>query len=267
MGHDALFASTVDYYVRYRPDFPARAYEAIADRFQLDGRGRLLDLGAGTGHIALALSHHFETVLAVDVSDEMLVAGRSEATRLGRTNIEWQLARAEEVELPGGSVRLVTIGNALHCMDRDTVLARCHELVEPGGGIALIDMPGMWAPTMELGAEPWLAALRSVIERHLGARRRAGDGYYAPQHDRPEDTLHHSSFVAVQAGSATLDLTWSADEVVGYLYSTSFANRSLLGDRVETFETDLRAALAAAEPSGRFQRRLEASWALAAREP
>ena len=55
------------------------------------------------------------------------------------------------------------------------------------------------------------------------------------------------------------------DEVSGYLYSTSFANRALFGDRLEAFEAfeaDLRIALDRAEPSGRFERELVASWAL-----
>ena len=258
---EGVFASTVDNYVRYRPDFPRAFYEAVATAFDLDGRERLLDLGTGTGHIALALSGQFESVLGVDPNPDMLEAARQQTSERGVANVEWQLRRAEDVDLQAGSVRLVTVGNALHWMDRASVLARCHQLVRPGGGIAIVDMPGMWSPNMQLGTEPWLEALREVIERHLGTRRRAGDGYYEPQHEPAEDSLRQSPFEAIESGGADLDLTWSIDEVVGYLYSTSFANRSQLGDGIETFERDLLAALGAAEPAGRFRRRLRATWA------
>ena len=37
---------------------------------------------------------------------------------------------------------------------------------------------------------------------------------------------------------------------MGNLYSMSFCSRRLLGDRVDDFERDLRAAVLAVEPSG-----------------
>jgi hypothetical protein len=37
---------------------------------------------------------------------------------------------------------------------------------------------------------------------------------------------------------------WNADSLVGYLYSTSFASRAVLGDLQEPFEMDLRTRLA-----------------------
>lgn len=255
----------MEYYARYRPDFPTAAYEAIVEAFGLDGRGIVLDLGTGTGHIALALADRFEAVVGVDIDEAMLAVARRETTARRTTNFDWRLARAEDLDLLGGSVRLVTIGNALHWMDRSAVLARCHEWTEVGGGIALLDMPGMWSTAMELGAESWLETIRAVIERHLGPRRRAGDGYYEPQHEPSATSLARAGFEAIQTGAATADLVWSIDEVIGYLYSTSFANRSLLGDRIEAFEQDLRAALLAAEPEGRFTRRLEATWAFGRR--
>ncbi len=262
MTEDGVFSGTVEYYARYRPDFPDAAYDAIATTFELDGRGTLLDLGTGTGHIALRLAERFEAVIGVDLSDEMLAVARTEATARGASNVEWRRGRAEELDLAAGTIRLVTIGNALHWFDREAVLAQCHALLERGGGIAVLDMPGMWSPSMELGEERWLAALGEVVERHLGSRRRAGDGYYEAQHEPAAAALERAGFEQVETGSAAAELTWSIDEVVGYLYSTSFANRSILGDRTEAFEADLRQALATAEPSGRFPRRLEVRWAL-----
>ncbi len=38
--------------------------------------------------------------------------------------------------------------------------------------------------------------------------------------------------------------------MIGNLYSMSFCSRRILGDRVDAFERDLRAAILAVEPSG-----------------
>jgi hypothetical protein len=42
------------------------------------------------------------------------------------------------------------------------------------------------------------------------------------------------------------------DSVVGFLYSTAYANRVVLGSRAEAFEAELRASLLNVEPDGHF---------------
>jgi hypothetical protein len=41
--------------------------------------------------------------------------------------------------------------------------------------------------------------------------------------------------------------------LIGNLYSMSFCSRRILGDRVNAFERDLRAAILAVEPSGELR--------------
>ena len=254
-----VFSGTEDYYAWYRPDYPEAVYEAIVSHFALDGRGALLDLGTGTGHVALALREHFEAVDGVDVNAAMLAYAREEVST-SDTGIRWHESSAESFEAAAGAYRLVTIGNAIHWMDGPSVLARCHEWTAEGGGIALLDMPGMWTPDMALGNEPWIGVLGDVLRRHLGDRRRAGSGYYRPAERSHEELLSDSPFEAIEAGSTSEAVTWTLDEVIGYLYSTSFANKEVLGDRVEAFEKELRVSLQEVEPSGRFPRTLEAWW-------
>jgi len=42
------------------------------------------------------------------------------------------------------------------------------------------------------------------------------------------------------------------DEIVGFLYSTSYANKRLFGDRAEEFEKELREELLTLVPSNKF---------------
>jgi predicted RNA methylase len=55
--HDpTLFQGTARYYVRYRTPYPAGFFTHLRQVFQLDGSGHALDLGCGTGQLALPLS-------------------------------------------------------------------------------------------------------------------------------------------------------------------------------------------------------------------
>lgn len=73
-----LFKGTAWYYSRYRPPYPSSLIRFLVNKFSLNGEGRLLDLGCGTGQLALRFSDWFEEIVGVDTESEML----DEANRL-----------------------------------------------------------------------------------------------------------------------------------------------------------------------------------------
>jgi ubiquinone/menaquinone biosynthesis C-methylase UbiE len=254
-----LFAGTAEYYARYRLRYPAAVLDILAARFGLDGTGRLLDLGTGPGQLAIPLASRFAEVVALDVSGEMIAEGERQAARAGVTNIRWLTGRAEEISPDLGHFRLVTIGGAIHWMDQPTVLRRLEALIAPGGGVALFGMGGShWNVP-----EPWSQAVVRVIQRWLGQERRAGQRVVRMEERRFEDWLAESAFNRVENGSYRFDHTWTLDEVIGELYSTSYANPTLLGDNRPAFEADLRRELLALDPSGRYTRAITCDWAFA----
>jgi hypothetical protein len=52
---------------------------------------------------------------------------------------------------------------------------------------------------------------------------------------------------------------WSADSIVGYLYSTSFASRAVLGNLRESFEDDRRERLSRFSAADQFAEEVEFS--------
>lgn len=60
---------------------------------------------------------------------------------------------------------------------------------------------------------------------------------------------------------------WTIDQIVGYLYSTSFASRVVLKDRASSFERDLRDRLELLSPSGVFTEKNHFSILFARRSP
>lgn len=246
-----LFASTAGYYARYRPGYPAAALDRIRAAFGLDGAGRLLDLGCGTGELARALHGDFTEVVGLDVSAEMLAEARRQATQAGITNIRWYHLPAEEISDALGRFRLVAIGNAFHWMRREVVLDRAYDLLEPGGGIAILGNPGVWT-----GEDAWERAAHDVIVRWLGARRRTRAGFFADEEGAEKIALARSRFVDLEAGEHRWSRPVDVDTILGGFFSTSFASRALLGDRADDFAADLRRALLALDPAGHFVQHL-----------
>ncbi len=134
------FRGTAYYYARFRPGYPEAFFALVAREFGLDGRGRLLDLGCGTGQIAVPFADRFEETVAMDPEPEMLAeAGRTIAETRARGIRLVQGSSADLVRLKNalGVFRVVTMGNSFHWMDRAATLETLSHMVEPGGGFVV----------------------------------------------------------------------------------------------------------------------------------
>jgi ubiquinone/menaquinone biosynthesis C-methylase UbiE len=263
-GRD-LFAGTAYYYARYRPQYPQEFLQHIVARFELDGTGRLLDLGCGTGELALPLAAHVAEVVGVDPEPAMLAEAAAKAERLRVKNVVWIEGSSRDLSRLGprlAPLRLVVMGRSFHWMEPDATLAELAGMVEPGGGVVMAGEPcNVWG-----GERDWQRAVRAVIQRWLGEARRAGSGAYSQTHDPWSDVLARSAFSRIEAYSQTYTWQWDIDRITGFLYSTSFASPSVLGDRRAGFERDLRATLLAMNPAGIFEEELQLEGFLAWRE-
>jgi ubiquinone/menaquinone biosynthesis C-methylase UbiE len=261
-----IFRSTASYYARYRPDYPPAFFDFLAARFGLDGSGRLLDLGCGTGRLAINLAHRFDEAVGADPEPEMLEEAGATAGSAGVTTIRGIEASSEDLpRLKGelGRFRLVTMEESLHWMDQDATLADLDHLVEPGGGIAIT-----WLHHTGDAANGWREVMDAAVKRALGERRRAGSGFYTQHTDSFEDVVARSPFrrmeVLDEASSPfKLRQARDVDSVIGLAYSSSFASPYVLGDALPAFEADLRRALTEFAPSGIMEEELYAGAILA----
>jgi len=261
---EELFSGTAGHYARYRPPYRSSLVRFLVDRMGLDGTGRLLDLGCGPGQLTLRFADWFEELIGLDPEPEMIQQA-VELSRIMRvSNARWLVGRAEELDQQLGQehlgqFRLVLIAQAFHWMDRSFVLERLHRLVAVGGGVAIIDH-------RKLPPEPWQLTVREVIQRWLGQKRRAGHTTYEHPDVRYEEIVRQSPFAHMEQHELPAEeVNWTIDELVGFLYSTSYVSRRLLGEDSEAFEQDLRESLRALNPAGEFRERRIASIILALR--
>ncbi len=254
-----LFKGTAHYYSRYRPAYPDAMIAHVIERFGLDGAGRLLDLGCGTGQLLVPLAPHVETAIGMDPEPEMLAEAAQVVERAGITNAVWieggslDLERLRDQLEP---LRLTTIGRAFHWMDGDATLRALGAMTVDGGGVVQCGDPcSIWE-----GQRDWQVAVREVITRWLGEERRAGSSTFAASSDRipwsESDILSRSPFSRVEFLRVAYTRLLDIDAVVGYLYSMSFSSHPVLGDRRAGFERDLREALAVVDDGGPFEEEL-----------
>jgi 2-polyprenyl-3-methyl-5-hydroxy-6-metoxy-1,4-benzoquinol methylase len=103
----------------------------------------VVDVGAGTGAIAIPLAPSARKVVAVDISESMLDRLVERASDEGIENIEVRAAAIEELTFPPGSVDLVVSNYALHHLldrDKDAFVGRAAGWLRPGGRLVIGDM-------------------------------------------------------------------------------------------------------------------------------
>jgi SAM-dependent methyltransferase len=249
-----LFAGTADCYRRFRPPYPSEAFDWIAAQHRLDGTGRLLDCGCGTGRVFVGLAGWFSHTIAMDPDDDMLATARLTAAEEHVEAITFIRGRAEDVPDAVAPVRMAAFGASFHWTDRITVARRLDKLVEPDGAIVILSPSNLWTGR----ARDWTEIVIETIKCWLGEERRAGSGIYAarPLH---QECLKQTPFCQLTEATFVEPRVWTADSIVGYLASTSFASRAVLGEKAEGFERDLRARLSRLSPEGRFADEIEHS--------
>jgi len=244
---DGLFAGTAWHYARYRPGYPAALIADLVQRLGLDGSGRLLDLGCGTGQLTLPLAAHVAEVVGMDPEPEML----NEASRLGReravANVTW--LQGNSADLPGelGHFSLVSMGRSFHWMDRQQVLTALDEIVDEGGSLVIANDSNLILPST-----PWQQAIQDIQRRFLPKAYQHGQPPAPGIFQTHEQVLANSAFRQVNRQVYEFTRTWTIEQAIGYFYSTSLPLRRLLGDGQAAFEHTVTETLLAIDPSGRF---------------
>lgn len=119
-------------YVKYRPDYPEAAFDAMLEGMGSPDALIAVDVGAGTGISARQLAARGVRVIAVEPNAEMRAAAEP------HPRVEWVDGQAERTGLPDACVDLVISAQAFHWFRADEALAEFRRVLRPGGRLALM---------------------------------------------------------------------------------------------------------------------------------
>lgn len=101
---------------------------------------KALEFGAGTGLLSLELKDKFSSIALLDSSQEMVKITGEKIASLGITNMEAHCINLEREDFPGSWDIIYSQMVFHHVNDIDGILRKFHELLNPGGYLAIADL-------------------------------------------------------------------------------------------------------------------------------
>jgi ubiquinone/menaquinone biosynthesis C-methylase UbiE len=190
---------------RFSERFSTPLARRLLDAAQVGPSDRVLDVGTGTGVVALLAAARVAPearVLGIDISEEMLATARAKAARVPQADrVELRRVDVQALDLPDASFDVVVSLFAVqHLPDPAGALTQMHRVLRPGGRLAVA--MGSGPPLLSTAAvvraiqrvgEMWRLrrgrelSAPAFLERLARRRWPASDTYHATHHPRAVD--------------------------------------------------------------------------------
>lgn len=218
-----------------RPPYPSQLFDVL-EALMPPGRRAALDLGCGTGDVALGLLDRADQIDALDPSSAMLDVARSR-DRSDDPRIRWLQCRAEEFR-PDTHYALIVAAESLHWMEWQEVLPWIREALFPGACLSLV-------AGREIAPVPWAPALGELLGQYSTNRE------YRP-YDLVTELDERELFV--EAGRVVTTPVPCAQTVESYVESfhtrNGFSRERMTPAAAEAFDAALKRLIAPWCPDG-----------------
>lgn len=227
------FGKTAADYERHRPGFPDSFFDRVyAERLIAPGQ-RVLDLGAGTGAMALGLARRGSIVTALDRSPEMLevLSRRAAAESL---EVRAIAGVAEQTGEPDASYDAITAAQCWWWFDPVRATREARRLLKPGGRIILASFCYLPLPNSVAHATERLICEHNPVWTASGCQ-----GIFPEQATQ----LATGGIRELTSFSYDLDVLFSHADWRGRIRACNGVAASLSPEEVERFDRALAAEL------------------------
>lgn len=95
---------------------------------------KVLEIGCGTGIIAVGVADKADSVIGIDISPKMIYIANQKAEKLQINNIDFQIGDGYSVNCKDDAFDVILLFNSLHIVkEPDRVLSEAHRLLKQGG--------------------------------------------------------------------------------------------------------------------------------------
>lgn len=219
-GRARTYGAVAEEYERYRP---ALADELIADIVRLKP-GRVLDVGCGTGRVAIALGGHGIPVLGVEVDERMAEVARARG-------VDVEVSPFETWDDDDRRFDLVVCGDAWHWLDPAGAVTMAARVLSDAGTLVRF-----WN-VHELDDELYAATVK-VYETYAPGVRAPGFRYVEDK-NAADAVADSDAFLGVTTKTYRWELSRTGEDWVN-MATTLSMHRSLEPDRLDALRSSLR---------------------------
>lgn len=163
--HSAMAATYNEREPHFRPENQQKVRSVLEDISKRTGRGKLLDLGCGTGFIINLAKDLFDQIHGVDITQAML-----DRVDLGSGNITLHNQQCEDLPFADGSFDAATAYSFLdHLADYSRVLEEVFRVLRPGGMLYADLLPNkrFWDEINVIGERDGLEIDTPLVRREV----------------------------------------------------------------------------------------------------
>ncbi len=233
-GRTVDFGRTAADYEHHRPGFPDEFLTRLRRMGWIRPGLRALDVGTGTGTLALGFAHNGLEVTGLDIAPELLDVARHRAAAAGLA-AAFVTGRAEATGFDAGSFDIVSAGQCWWWFDSDLAASEAKRVLAPGGRLLICDFSYM--PLLGNAAE----RTEQLILEHNPGWPKAG---WRGVHPEQVMALDYAGFQQVESFSYDIDMPFSHAAWRGRIRTCNGVGSALEAAAVERFDSDLAALLA-----------------------
>lgn len=234
LGRPIEFGRIAADYDRYRPGFPASLFDRLLTRRWIAPGLRALDLGTGTGALALGLARQGLRVAALDPSGDLLEVARRRAAELD-LDVRFFEAFAEDTGEPAGSFDLVSAGQSWWWFDAGAVIAETQRVLVAEGRLLIANFSYLPIPGSVAGRTEEI-----VLEHNPGWPKAGESGIFEGQ----LQALDAGGFLSIESFSYIEQVRFSHEAWRGRIRACNGVGAAMEPGQVEVFDRQLAARLA-----------------------
>ena len=228
------FGRTAADYEQYRPGFPESFFDRLLDLGWVSANQRALDLGTGTGSLALGFAARGLDVIGLDIAPELLDVARETAADRD-LSAHFVMGRAEDTGQDGDSFDLVSAGQCWWWFESDDAIREAKRALAPGGRLLICSFSYLALPGNVAGRTEDL-----ILEHNPGWPKAGWRGVHPEQ----VQALDRGGFEDVESFSYVVDVPFTHESWRGRVRTCNGVGSSLDQDEVERFDAGLAHMLA-----------------------